>query len=228
MTYDNIEENLKLDLDEIEEEKNLVELISPFRRYFARGIDGSIYAMIFSVVMVFIFRCSMSFYMSNLYNFLTILVIMVFMIFLEPLFLTKFGTTIGKKILGLYVVDENGAYLTYKAGMRRSILMFQHGQGWNIPLYNLYRGWKSYQTYKGGKQLEWDSQSHSTIKLKDKKSWRILVYILTSIALLVSLVIFIIYTLIPLHKGELTVDEFAENYNRYLANIDRSDMDELD
>lgn len=211
---------------ELHEEREVI--AGPFRRYCARSLDASIYTVVFSIVMVLFFRCNTSFYISNVFNFLSVIVVMIIMIFLEPLLLSKFGTTIGKKICGLYVVDDQGQFLTYKAGMRRVVVMLQYGQGWNIPFYNLYRGWKSYKACGAGELLEWDVEIRAMMKLKDKKIWRVFVYILLAI---ISLAIFsglVFYTAKPLHTGELTVSEFAENYNRYLANINRTDIGELD
>ncbi len=211
---------------ELYEERELVS--GPFRRYCARSLDASIYTIVFSIIVVLFFRINTSFYISNVFNYLSVIVVMIVMIFLEPLLLSKFGTTIGKKICGLYVVDEQGEYLTYKAGMRRVVVMLRYGQGWNIPFYNIYRGWKSYKACGAGELLEWDHETHAVVKLKDKKTWRVFVYILLIIISVGICTGLVFYTAKPLHTGELTVSEFAENYNRYLANINRTDIGELD
>lgn len=67
------------------------------------------------------------------------------MLFLEPVLLRLFGTTLGKWIFGLRLEDENGNRPSYIAGFIRTLQVIGSGLGYHIPVYSLVRLWKSYK-----------------------------------------------------------------------------------
>ncbi|WP_317854670.1 RDD family protein [Chakrabartyella piscis] len=70
--------------------------------------------------------------------------------------IAKLGTTIGKRIFGIRVLDADGEKLTLEAAKKRTYSVFKHGMGYCIPLYDLYRQYKSYGKCKEG-ELVWDA-----------------------------------------------------------------------
>ena len=71
------------------------------------------------------------------------------MLLLEPAFLRGFGTTPGKAILGFRLEHEDGRKLTYLEGLSRTWQVALWGMGLGIPIYSLYRYFKSYGTHCG-------------------------------------------------------------------------------
>lgn len=135
------------------------------------------------------------------------------MILLEPLLLKLFGTTPGKWLLGLYVTDEWGKKLSYVDGLSRILTILWRGYGLNIPIYNLIRQYKSYSDCAAGETLDWELDS--IVHLKDEKNWRVISYFAGLIALFAVIILSAALSLMPKNRGEITVAEFAENYNRF-------------
>lgn len=127
---------------------------TPWRRLWARGVDVSIYGAIISVFLTpYVLQNGgvIIFFDSVIELYLAYLVVLL----LEPIMIAKFGTTIGKKIFGIRVLDANGEKLTLEASKKRTYSVFKIGMGYCIPLYDLYRQYKSYDICKEG-ELVWD------------------------------------------------------------------------
>jgi len=153
-------------------------------------------------------------------NLLDTIVVVLLMLFIEPALLSLFGTTAGKWILGLRVTDSDYCRLSYYQALSRTGTVFLRGMGLDIPIYNIVRHWKSYKACEAGETLDWEYDS--TITLQDEKGWRIGAYI--GAYALVFAVLFLAVSMaeMPKHRGEITVAEFCENYNR-LADYHGSD-----
>ena len=61
------------------------------------------------------------------------------MYLLEPILLSKFGTTPGKWLLGLSVRDYDGNLLTLDTARTRTWNALWRGMGLGIPVYDIYR-----------------------------------------------------------------------------------------
>ena len=142
-----------------------------------------------------------------------IVVGMVLMLLIEPALLSAFGTTIGKWILGIRITDRNGRRLSYAKGFSRVAVMLWKGNGLHIPIYDAVRLWKSFHDCKDGKTLEWEYDS--VIHLKDQRKWRIGIYIGVCIAVFGATVFGIAIAKMPENRGDITVAQFCENYNKF-------------
>ncbi len=138
----------------------------PWRRFFARDLDASVYA---SLMIPLLWNVS-----DN--KTVTFVVSLVLMLLLEPLQLRLFGTTIGKAILGLRVTDLEEKHLRYSAGLERTWTVLWEGMGLRIPLVEYYFFYKSYNLCENGEFLPWEWDSEVTCK--DEKMWRWIVYVL--------------------------------------------------
>lgn len=185
---------------------------APWRRFFARTLDEVLYNCIWNLILLYVFRVNI----GNVGiggDILNTVATLVLTLFLEPLQLTLFGTTLGKSILGLSVRDNEDRKLSYNAAMARTCQVLWHGCGFQIPIYNWYRNWKSYKDCSEGWTLPWEYDS--TLHLKNEKAWRTAVYVAFRVLFLVILVVSALGAQAPRHRGEITVAEFCENY-RYL------------
>jgi uncharacterized RDD family membrane protein YckC len=190
---------------------NIPDKRTPWRRFFARYLDGFIYSVIWFAFLQLVFNVNMS-ARSTGEKLLDGITIALMMLFLEPALLAWFGTTIGKYILGLRVGYNDNRRLSYVEALSRTWTMFLRGMGLNLPIYNIVRQWKSYKACVEGETLEWEL--NSSITLKDKKVWRIAAYISLYLIIIGVLVLTTTLAQMPRNRGDISVAEFCENYNR--------------
>ena len=144
----------------------------PWRRYWARGLDFSLYGTLVGHL---------------LYDFLNKEILITIgtlaaMLILEPLFLSLFGTTPGKAVFGIRVTDTEGARLDYSTALERTWTVMWEGMAMNIPFISWYFQYKSLSYAEDDIALSWEDESELTFQ--DDKMWR---YILLAIAHLVLL-----------------------------------------
>lgn len=199
---------------------------SPWRRYFARSLDLSVYGVFVYIVMAIVTPYSI---IRNTPLFRNIMSYLAFgiMLLVEPLLLHWFGTTFGKWVLGLCVNNQDSEKLSYAEALSRTWEVFAVGYGYNLPIYSLYCLWRSYRDCKGGEEQTWESES--VVELKDERTYRtvacVVAYVLTCI---ITAVLPAKIAIMPPHRGPLTMAEYTENFNyfAYLSNL--SDLFALD
>ncbi len=182
----------------------------PWRRYFARTLDLSIYNMAFVSFYMLAFNTDL----TGINTVFATIVSLVLMVIIEPLLISKFGTTIGKFVFGIYIRDKDEKLPTYSQAFQRTCQAMIFGMGLQIPLLTIYTNWKSYSTYKNIVDLPWEF--YTNIYLKDKKFVRIIAYLLVCGLVIAMLVLSDGLAGMPKHRGDITVSEFVENYNDYL------------
>lgn len=212
-----MEEVMEEVIDQVTEEKvkgereELSGTYHPWLRYFARGIDYNIYKLIFDIFLV-LGHVENNGEFTGVVN---VIVSMALMMFLEPLMLHIWGTTPGKAILGLRITKSNGELLSYGEGLIRTAGAICMGMGLNIPLVNLIFLWLSYKKCKNGVPQPWDEGMDYAIK--DRKRYRYFIYVGCYVLVLVLAEVTVLLRELPPYRGELTVTEYAENYNFYLS-----------
>ncbi len=197
--------------------EELPQVFHPWRRYLARLFDITIYNILWSAFLAFAFNVPLT-GRSNLGNILDVFIAITIMLFLEPLLLHLFGTTPGKAIFGLKIETADGSLLSYSEGLERTWRVIGIGMGYNIPIYNLVRLWKSYSICNDNETQPWDESISYTIK--DTKWYRGLFYIGANAVVLIVLVALVYSQQLPPNRGDLTIEEFVENYNYYVKSFD--------
>lgn len=190
----------------------LPQVFHPWRRYLARMLDISVYGFLFSSFLGLICHVNLA-GRSSLGTLVETFVALAIMLFLEPLLLHRFGTTLGKAIFGLHIEAPDGKRLTYREGFNRTGSLLGKGMGYNIPIYNLVRQWKSYKLCSGGETQPWDESIAYTIK--DTKWYRAVLFIAAIVALLGLAIVILLAQLLPPNRGALSVSDFSENFNYY-------------
>ncbi len=205
---DNVQENVS-----IENKKKFVSASKffPWRRYFARLMDLVIYDMLFRIFCILVFRIESI--DGGIQIFYTIVSLLI-MIMIEPVLISKFGTTLGKFTFGIYIRDYDDKLLSYKEAFRRTRTVMIFGLGLQIPFVSLYTNWKSYRHYKTCLDLPWED--YSKTYLKDKNVLRFVCYLGVLSLLVVALVVCDQFARMPAHRGDISVADFVENYNNYL------------
>ena len=126
----------------------------PWQRFFARLLDGQIYRTLWMLLLP-----ALGFNMLKNSRggmlFLELLTLGT-MFLLEPLLLSRFGTTPGKWLFGLRVTSPDGRKLTYAEGRERTAYLFWYGIRLNLPFFRLYRLYVSYTDEQQGKALPWE------------------------------------------------------------------------
>ncbi|MBR3762365.1 MAG: MerR family transcriptional regulator [Lachnospiraceae bacterium] len=196
-------------------EDTLPKIKAPWRRFFARTLDEALYSVIWSCFLVLAMGVNLAKRNSVGANLLDILMMLLLNMVLEPLQLSLFGTTLGKWIFGIRVLHNDERKLDFSEAFERTLTVFFYGLGLHIPIYTLYRLWKSYKACTDGEGLEWEDVSRIT--LKDERPFRVLVYAAVRVLFVGAVAFVSMLGQIPPHRGNLTIPQFAQNY-RHLTN----------
>lgn len=194
----------------------------PWRRFLARMLDFQLYGWL--VTLIWNGLLKQPFTTGLLYDLLKAAAAMGIMFLMEPLFLSFSGTTPGKWIFGISVCNQDGKKLPFSQGMRRTGKVLVWGMGLQLPLVDLYRKYRSYKTYVDGQELFWDrdrddmgQDEQFEVCCKEQAVWKtVTAYIMIVGAILGSSELLLARQQLPPNRGELTVEEFSENYNYYV------------
>ena len=146
------------------------EQVRPWVRYWARTIDILVFLILFMIVMIFL--------AVNVDGVVELIdeipetafgvVIGFLYIFVEPILLSTWGTTIGKSLLKVRVRDRYGKKLSYSEGLKRTFSVWFFGQGMGLPLISLITHIVAYNKLSDNGITSWDESgdyivSHQTI-----------------------------------------------------------------
>ena len=184
----------------------------PWRRYFARMLDLSLYTALTYAVLAVVFHVNLT-RLSRLTQLLLTYLELGVMLVLEPVFLHFFATTPGKAIFGIRVEYASGGHLSYFDAMARTLAVIGSGMGYNIPIYNLIRLYKSCKHQSEGQDMPWDWEGDFRFTIRENAWWRVAVYLAVDVVCIALAGAFAIAAGFPPHYGGLTKAEFADNYN---------------
>ncbi|MDO4269591.1 MAG: MerR family transcriptional regulator [Eubacteriales bacterium] len=193
----------------------------PWRRYFARSVDLALYGLPVMLVEMRLLRFNpalLSFAGRLLEIVVTGYIAIALMLLFEPLFLSQWGTTPGKWLLGLAVRDYGGSKLSRSRAFGRTWGVFQYGFGWKIPFYEWYRGWKSYCACTEA-DLDWDTENECAVVVRheETRARHVVGYLLAQALAVAATAGIVLWAELPSHRGELTLAEYVDNCNDYLA-----------
>lgn len=185
---------------------------APFLRIFARLFDYLLYAMVW-MVLVFVWHRIFGLRRDALeagfvYTIVTNLLIAFL---LEPLFLTLFGTTPGKALLGLRVSYDFGGRIPMEMAWARSWRAILGLHDWQY--HDLFQMINTYTAMANGEPLAWDYEANTFLELKDEKTWRKIAFVSAVAGCVFTIIVTCVsITMLP-NKGNITTEEFVENYN---------------
>lgn len=183
----------------------------PVRRFFARMLDYYLYFSIWTIFLGVALKINLG-QMGIWGDLLRVFLSVILMKVLEPIMLCLLGTTLGKWILGMRILDEEGNRLSYRDARERTGDVLWKGVGFYIPIFQWIRMWKCYKECEYH-SLDWEYKS--TIALKDDRNWRTVAYCGICITIFMVTLITSFIPNIPQHRGDITVSEFQENYEYY-------------
>lgn len=185
----------------------------PWRRYIARMIDTALVTGVLEFIIIVLLRIR-PYQFDVVVNYAALFLCVPVYAFC----LHKWGTTPGKFVFGLRVESVNGGRLSMNDALWREFNVLRFGMGYGIPVYGPWRGYKSYRQYMDDAAVEYDEDSEYFCDEFDRKkklqlTALILVDLMLSVYLLCDL-------MKPHYRGDLTVAQFASNYNDYIAEHD--------
>lgn len=143
--------------------------VIPWARYFARMFD--------SIFICFIFVLPLNFLGVKVsYTIVEFLIIMPFIsIFFEPFCYSLFGTTPGKFLYSIKVLNKNGSNLSLKKALKRSLQVWIRGNGFNITLIVAITNFISYRYYRKNKETPWDRNLNINYQIGNISNIRIII-----------------------------------------------------
>ena len=131
---------------------------------------------------------------------------------LEPLCLRLFAATPGKALLGMRLTAPDGKKLAYGAGVNRYLRMLWHGLGCYIPIWSLVQLGRSAIRCANQEPQPWDEGvAYTAAPFRLRYA---LAFTVVGAAMLLGSESVNCACQLPPNRGELTVAEFAENFNR--------------
>lgn len=192
--------------------EELPQVYDPIRRFFARFFDYTLYITLWYLALYLTLRIDLQ-NRSFLYLLLDQMVTMALMLVVEPVLLTLYKTTPGKKIFGLRIEHSDGTPLQYHEGFSRTFLVLLEGMGFLVPLVSLFTLIISYNRCIQGEIQPWDK--NIAYRIKDRNALRgVLFAVLCTILLSITVLLQYLYFMPP-NRGNLTVEEFTENFSHY-------------
>lgn len=133
--------------------------VHPWRRYFARQMDMSLYGLALYLLIRFVYpdvyRATSNVKYVSLLSIAAILI--------EIVLLTVFGTTPGKKLLGIRLVNEGGDRLTLEQACKRCILVWTLGNALYISFLSVIANIVGYDRLKNTGSTWWDDKSGTVV-----------------------------------------------------------------
>lgn len=164
----------------------------PWRRYFARTFDlltaGLLVFLVTSFLIGYLFPSIANGYVKFVSNDI-IASIVVYLLWLptEAAFISLTGTTPGKWIFGIRVVNISGKFLSYSAAIERAALVWFKGNGLGIPLISMVAQAMAYDTLKKSGTTSWDNAIGSVVQHKPWSTGRAIFCTLAVILILAIL-----------------------------------------
>ncbi len=185
----------------------------PVRRYIGRYLDQLFTSALLMLIVVVLLRVRpFGDLQNNLLSFAGLFLSMP----LNALFLCLLGTTPGKFVVGIYLKTPEGKNMSFLNALKREWAVFRYGMGFNIPIYNLVRLYKSYQIHTDGRELEWDYDYNADVLYTKWDTKRGVFSAVFGIICAITIACSAVASQLPKHRNEdLTLAQFAENYNIY-------------
>lgn len=184
---------------------------NPWQRFWARSLDLTIADLVVTAVLALVFHVSPVTNDSTLFSIGTTVLTWLVVFLAEPTFLTLWGTTPGKWLLGLRLEDDYDRRLTWGAGFIRCCGVLTEGFGLHIPIYSLWRAWKCYKACRDEQPMDYDSDNRYYSRVGDCWRWRAVGAVLVTLVLVAAAVAVSFQAILPPYRGNLTREAFYDN-----------------
>jgi DNA-binding transcriptional MerR regulator/uncharacterized RDD family membrane protein YckC len=187
----------------------------PVRRFIARIADYALLNALIRFLIIVVLRVRpLSDFWSNVISYGCLLLSVP----LQAILLHYFATTPGKWLMGIQVFSYKGQKLDLPEALRREFDALLYGMGLGIPFVRIWRLYRSYKLHKDRERLMQDIGIDHVYSHWDIfwHGWRKAFFAMFCGLLVVLYCMNVSDILKPKHRGnDLTVAEFAENFNFY-------------
>jgi DNA-binding transcriptional MerR regulator/uncharacterized RDD family membrane protein YckC len=205
----------------------------PWRRFFARWIDLALAYQIvhFLIVEVFWIRPVP----GTFVNTVIAVLIGIVLVPVEAFLLSRWGSTPGKYVMGMRVESSDGDLLTWQRALQREWAVLRDGMCFQIPLISQWSELRCYSLLTGtsmrrfvrredvpeSEEMGWDEGSERIYQPLDGKRFAVLAVML---GLILACSVFLAGENVkpPCRGADLTVAQFADNYNHFAAILESS------
>ena len=196
----------------------------PWQRYWARTFDVGLTYGIAWAVLALAFHVSAVNTNTALLRVILCVLGWALELVLEPLLLCTWGTTPGKRLLGLELRNKRGEKLRFSEGLKRTWGVLCTGYGFEIPCYSWYRMYRCYKECRENKPLDYDYEEDFLYysRAADRWGWRAFVSVGLSLLLVPAQVWCAFQAILPPNRGDVTAAEFAENVNAVAERLNDS------
>ena len=189
---------------------------NPWQRFWARFLDVHLATGAAAVFLSLVCHITAAAGGNQIVGFFSLVLGWMLVLAIEPLLLSAWGTTPGKWLLGLELRSCAGEKLSYREGLQRTWGVLGTGYGFEIPVYSLYRLYKSYRACVDNVEMSYDrEQGFQYYSIVPGQWWyRRASAAVALLALLVWAEVWCSYQgLAPPNRGDITKAELAENVN---------------
>lgn len=193
----------------------------PWRRFFARMLDYTLCVLLWDLVLGAGFRVNIL-QQSNWDKLVETAAALGLTLLLEPVFLHFLGATPGKGLMGLRLTRTDGSFFSLREGFARTWRAVLMGMGLMIPLVAQGALVLGYLRCRWGREQPWALEDEAWSDGTDGRSsfWetrgsgkRAAAYVGVHILVAALLLLAQWVAFLPWHRGGLTAEEFASNYN---------------
>lgn len=190
--------------------------IHPWRRYLARRLDYTVFTLLIEFILVVVVRIRPYGIHNTFLQWLAVFGTHLLIMPLNALLLSIFGTTLGKQIMGYRVESHNVGKMYFSQALYREFATFCRGMGLLIPFYEQWRLYKSYKEYRETGDLAYDEEG-LVVFTKELNAVKIGARCAAVLLIVGAIIGIAMDSMKPTYLGDLTIEEFAENYNDTLS-----------
>ena len=187
-------------------------VFDPRIRFAARIIDLFLYGLLWNFIRTFLLHQNVL-DPSNTERLILWGMALFLTLILEPVFLALFRTTPGKLIYGITLEKEDRKRLTLEESFQRTWGVLSKGFAFGILPITLITLSISRIRCENGQIQPWDE--NIAYKARDYKYYRYIIAFLVFLLFIGMNFLFSVAYHSPPNRGELTVEEFVENFNHY-------------
>ena len=144
---------------------------TPWRRYAARMLDITFFGYLGFAVIGFVYYAVAPYSADKFFSIFsgpggTVLDLVITALVgcvLSGAVIGLSGSSLGKLLFGLMVVDNNGNKIGAVQGMQRDIAVYLRGLGLSIPLVSLFTLWIAYSKLKETGSTSWDTDKNCVV-----------------------------------------------------------------
>lgn len=151
--------------------------IRPWVRYFARTIDIAAFSFISGAVLGFVYPAAL-----NINETLFGVIVLIAYLFVEPLLLATWGTTLGKWLLKVRLRTFSGNKLSYSDALGRTFSVLLRGMGLGLPLISLITLIVAYNRLTKEGTTSWDYDGGYVVSHQEIGPFRLVIIIIVMIA----------------------------------------------